>query len=343
MAPRELKTTLANDSSHRFFIFHGGGGGEEVNDHTTPNKQTKNSNHTHQNHDTTSSQRKQPRIILFRLGPLRFGVHGIAGIFGLIFVSWALIVTSSYNTTSLLSTVSTTTTTTTPMYLSILIIITTMTSSIGSYDLLHQVPNTSHISSWIFPPHREAFKRTIAITGYLNLRLVHLWLSSSTKTLEFLTMMLSVVEGDDNLNIVSCLLLPKESLLFPFILFVYTIYHFFPRQLDYMNGNIWVFVVPMFLGFSMDTIHQFPKITNGSGIQIVQEEGMKELFQNIDWEEVHNWNTAIINETYLLLTLLCTLQIAFMFTVAFRGKMSIKACYWIAAIEVGLLCVRLLM
>jgi len=118
-------------------------------------------------------------------------------------------------------------------------------------------------------------------------------------------------------------------MIFPFLLFLYTNYHFLPRHADYFNGNTWVFVIPMFLGFNIDTFMQFPEFD------------MKTITTNPNWDGAHNWNQNRVNETYLLLTLLCALQIAFMFTVAFRGRMSIKYCYWIAAIEVGLLCMRL--
>jgi hypothetical protein len=239
----------------------------------------------HKKHPPTTSTNTRAAVF-FRIGPLRFGYHGIFGILGSIAVSYALL--KSYMGSSV------------PFWLAFSVVTSSVASSVGSYGLLPQVPTSSEIASWIFPPHKEAFKRTIAIVGYLNIRLVHQWQW----------------------------VLGHESLLFPFLLFLYTNYHFFPRQADYFNGNTWVFVIPMFIGFNVDTLMQFPDMD-------------KTFLANPNWNNVHNWNKDRVNETYLLLTLLCALQIAFMFTIAFRGRMSIKYCYWIAAIEVGLLCVRL--
>lgn len=235
----------------------------------------------------TAPQLKRERAIFFRLGPLRFGFHGIFGMLGIIAVSYAFF--KSFMGESI------------PLWLAFSILVTTLSSSFGSYGLLSQVPKTSKIASWIFPPHKEAFKRTIAIVGYLNIRLVHEWQW----------------------------ILGNESLVFPLLLSFYTSYHFFPRQTDYFNGNTWVFVIPMFIGFSTDTFMQFPKLDKGM------------LISDRNWNDVNDWNKNRVNETYLLLTLLCALQIAFMFTLAFRGLISIRFCYWIAAVQVGLLCIRL--
>ncbi len=264
--------------------------GEEHDGHHASRVKFSNQQRNKQNHHAHSSKSNSTtRYILFRVGPLRFGVHGISGILGTIFVSHAL--WRSFHSQEI------------TFLQSLAVVSTSLTSSVGSYGLLSQVPTTSQISSWIFPPHKEAFKRTIAIVGYLNLRLVHEWGWLS--------------------------LFGNESMLFPVVLFLYTNYHFFPRTLDYANGNTWVFVIPMFVGFNIDTWKQFPSFKNGDHDII------------FNWGDVHHWNHHRVDETYLLLTLLCALQIAFMFTVAFRGRMSIKTCYWIAAAEVGLLCIRL--
>lgn len=243
--------------------------------------------HPYKGINKIATKLKNDRMILFRIGPLRFGFHGISGILSIIVVSFALF--NSFVGEPI------------PFWLALSVLMTTLPSSFGSYGLLSQVPKTSKIASWILPPHKEAFERTIAIVGYLNIRLVHEWQW----------------------------ILGNESLLFPILLFIYTNYHFFPRKFDYSNGNTWVFVIPMFVGFSTDTFMQFPK--------------NKTLTFNNDgnWNDVNEWNQNRVNETYLLLTLFCALQIAFMFTLAFRGLMSIHICYWIAAAQVGLLCIRL--
>jgi len=299
------------------------GGGDAASDHLLRHTRS-NSNHSPapstKKQDQHHGGHRSPKLIFFRIGPLRFGIHGVAGILGTVFVSYALFLSHFGQQIS--------------FWLSGAVVISTLTSAIGSYNLLYQVPTTSHISSWIFPPHREAFKRTISIIGYLNLRLIHHWQWWDV----------SLFGGG------------RESIIFPLLLFIYTNHHFFPTHADYSNGNTWVFVLPMFLGFNADAIRQFPTLNlnnitggrngylpllNGSSTTRDGQPLISEFVNNLNWDAVHNWNQYRVNETYLLLTLLCALQIAFMFTVAFRGRMSIKSCYWIAAIEVGLLCVRL--
>ena len=239
------------------------------------------------------------RIIFFRIGPLRFGVHGISGMASLILASISLYY--SYYEIKAIS-----------LPLGFAVSFTSLLASVGSYGLLQQVPTSTKIASWIIPPHKEAFKRTIAIIGYLNIRLIHQW--------RWFDMIFDIKTV-------------KESILFPILLFVYTMYHFFPLGASLSNGNTWVFVLPMFLGFSFDCWQQFPffSLDNLSDTNTY----------HMSWERVHAWNALQVNETYLLLTLWCALQIAFMFTVAFRGLMNIRYCYWIAAVQVGLLCVRL--
>lgn len=281
--------------------------------------------------DQTGQKKKNSSpLVFFRVGPFRFGIHGVAGLLSFIFVTYGLILSKQKQQLN---------------GISIVIVISTLISSIGSYSLLSQVPNTSHISSWIIPPHREAFKRTIAIIVYLNLRLVHLW--------QWNFQGMSINGNDANI------ILHDRSLIFPVLLLVYTNYNFFPLHLDYTNGNTWVFVVPMFLAINIDAIYQFPSIVSSKdevltlwrqcnndemNNSIVNKMYVLHEFiaQHSDWNHVHDWNQNKVNETYLLLTLFCALQIAFMFTIAFRGKMSIKSCYWIAAIEVALLCIRLI-
>jgi len=254
--------------------------------------------HGTQKPTSTTIRRSKKSVVFFRIGALRFGVHGVCGIISTIVVSYSLF--KSYRGEAI------------PFWLAFSIVMTSAVNSVGSYNLLPQVPNSSRIASWIVPPHREAFKHAIAIVGYLNIRLVHEW---------------------------DCWVLGKESLLFPILLLLYTNYHFFPRHSDYFNGNTWVFVLPLFLGFNIDTIMQFPSI--GLKNQNSMYARTNTFMSDLHWDNVHEWNQYRVDETYLLLTLLCTLLCAFTFTVAFRGRISIRACYWISAVQVGLLCVRL--
>lgn len=253
-------------------------------------------------HHTYGRKNPQKRIIFFRIGPLRFGIHGVAGMLSLILTSISLYY--SYYEIQAIS-----------LPLGSAVVSTSLLASIGSYGLLQQVPTSSKITSWIIPPHKEAFKRTIAIIGYLNIRLIHQW--------QWFDMIFGIEKV-------------KQSIFVPILLLVYTMYHFFPLGASLSNGNTWVFVLPMFLGFSFDCWQQFPTFPFFSVDKLVDTNSY-----HMSWERVHAWNDLQVNETYLLLTLWCALQIAFMFTVAFRGLMNIRYCYWIAAVQVGLLCVRL--
>lgn len=233
-----------------------------------------------------SKNASAPRRVFFRIGSLRFGVHGIAGIVAYACVSYSLVLKRVLDVEI-------------PFWLQLAVVFSSLTAAFGSYDLLSQVPNTSTITSWIFPPHRDAFKRTIAIVGYLIIRLVREW---------------------------HWFFFSEEGTLFPLLLFGYVQFHFFPFfKADISNGNTWVFVYPMFLGFSVDACHLFPTS--------LTEEGR--------WNKSRDWRQNRVDENYLLWTLWNALGIAFMFTVAFRGHMSIKTCYWIAAVLVGILCIGL--
>jgi hypothetical protein len=294
---------------------------------------------------------------LFRIGALRFGLHGIAGLLSTIAVTMGLIWKISCHTSQ--DNDHHFATKPIPFSLAFTIASSSLIASlVGSRGLLSQVPTTSHISSWIFPPHREAFKRTISIIVYLNLRLAHEW--------KWRISFCGAAAGGGD-----------DCILFPMLLSFYTIYSFSPFKSSLSNGNTWVFVIPMFVGFCIDSWKQFPAITtmsdstcffdhqdsNESGREsaggdvIVTKLRHCDIFDffnkisnqsaghdfSFDWTEVHRWNTEKVNETFLLLTLLCALEIAFMFTLAFRGMLSIQTCYWSAAIQVALLFVSLLL
>lgn len=291
-------------------------------------------------------------FVFFRIGALRFGIHGIAGTLSTIAVTMGLIwkISScccrprgdfeeedSYIRERTATATATMTTTPVPFPLALTITLSSLIASLGSRGLLSQVPTTSHISFWIFPPHREAFKRTISIIVYLNLRLAHTW-----KWIVFWN-----AGGNDDGN----------CILFPLVLSIYTIYSFHPFKSSLSNGNTWVFVIPMFVGFCIDSWKQFPtvmttRLFESCSFDIFKKNIKQSNHQHyrhdddfvlFNWTDALRWNSEKVNETFLLLTLLCALQIAFMFTIAFRGMLSIQTCYWIAAIQVAVLFVLLLL
>lgn len=277
---------------------------------------------------TYSRANNHHRFIFFRIGPLRFGFHGLMGILSIILTLTALFLSKKNNSILLANQ---------HPLLTLSIVLSTLSVAVGSYGMMNQVPISSHITSFkilnmsVVPPHRDAFQRTIAIVGYLNLRLCQTWnwwgffgqdhgpacsssVFKSTSDISMGGLLLHIVEWG------SCC----QPLLFAFVLAGYTNYHFFPLQADYWNGNTFVFVLPMWIGFSVDAFHQFPTWSY-------------DKFVVLDWDRVRHWNESRVNETYLLWTLVNALQIAFMFTVAFRGKLSIQTCYWVAAVQVGCL------
>jgi hypothetical protein len=96
---------------------------------------------------------------------------------------------------------------------------------------------------------------------------------------------------------------------------------FVPREVDWFNGNTYVFVLPMAIGLTVDALFQLPICL---------------CINN------HCWNEEVIAQIDLLWVLLSGLVVAFAFTLAFRGVVGIKSCYWGAAIVVHGIVVHLI-
>ena len=111
----------------------------------------------------------------------------------------------------------------------------------------------------------------------------------------------------------------KQSWIWGSALLHYAWSNFVPsKTVDWTNGNTWIFIVPMALGLSVDALMQLPPLQ-------CTEFGTA------------CWNDDIVTQLNLLWILLSGLVIAFVFTVAFRGVMSVKRCYWGAALVVWLI------
>ena len=95
----------------------------------------------------------------------------------------------------------------------------------------------------------------------------------------------------------------------------YAVMYFIPRatDVDWRNGNTYVFLIPMAAGLSVDAFAQLPIL-----------QCHKELC----------WNDDIITHLDLLCVLLSGLIVAFAFTLAFRGVLSVRRCYWGSALVV---------
>lgn len=130
------------------------------------------------------------------------------------------------------------------------------------------------------------------------------------------------------------------DLVFAVALFGFHAYHFSPLRADLSNGNTWIFVLPIWLGLGVDAAAQFPSNLFGSFLGSGGRPQEKEVLlggdaswiETLSWDAPRRWNAEVIDEPYLILTMLCTMLVAFLFTLAFRGRVvGIKACYWISA------------
>lgn len=91
------------------------------------------------------------------------------------------------------------------------------------------------------------------------------------------------------------------------------------KDVDWTNGNTYVFVLPMAAGLLVDALFQLPIL------QCHTEHGN---------EYTSCWNDDVITQVDLLWVNLSGLVVAFIFTLAFRGVLGIKSCYWSAAVVV---------
>jgi hypothetical protein len=153
---------------------------------------------------------------------------------------------------------------------------------IHAYSLLDQVPLSTKIIPGFVAPHREAFKRTIAMMHYTNLRLAQSQLQLS------------------------------PMFYFPFL--AWSWWQFVPLDSDFSNGNTWIFVIPMFFGVTLDTAQSL----------------VMEHYCGLSSSDLVPW-------PWLLGVDLSAMLMAFAFTLAFRGIISIQYIYFGAAFFVALL------
>ena len=170
---------------------------------------------------------------------------------------------------------------------------------------------------YIIPPHRDAFKRTAYSIYYICTRILwnilvpalhhhHLgWLTAAASLLHWVYGCSAVI---------------------------YATIYFLPQfhNIDYKNGNTYIFMIPMGCGLFVDAVFQLP---------LLQCHTHHHSYSNNDnntddHEGVVCWNTNIITQLDLLLVLLSGLIVAFAFTLAFRTVLPIKHCYWYSALIV---------
>ncbi len=207
--------------------------------------------------------------VYFKYRRLRFGFHGLCASFAFGITSAALLIeaTSTTNETSFLSSVFT--------FSSILF---NTATAYQARQLLDQVPLQTEIVPGVVAPHREAFKRTMSIMHYANLR------------------------------ILGCIFLTNDTVLYKLFLSWFIYEMFLPRSCSFDNGNTWIFVIPMFLGTTLD-VCQYTWFSPGGILRIPH-------YLLIEWS---------------------ALVIAFFFTLAFRGYFTVYQIYIVSAVAVATL------
>lgn len=277
-----------------------------------------------------------------RVGGLRFGRHGISGIVSTVLLAVCLLYYHRFPGVS----------SPPPSWLIASSVLSTSVVATSSYALLPQVPVSTRISSRVIPPHREAFRRTAGVVGYLNLRLAHGrgWVCPPKCWWQWLQQWLLMEGGAFSASVggdreVTASLDVSGGgfydIAFAFGLMAFHSYHFFPLHADFANLNTWIFVLPIWMGLGVDMAAQFPSIRAVTGLWKRPEMATSAWIDSLSWDAATRWNTAVIDEAYLLLTMLCTMLVAFLFTLAFRGYfIGIKACYWISAAVVASLAAR---
>ncbi|KAL7451645.1 hypothetical protein ACHAWC_003473 [Mediolabrus comicus] len=199
-----------------------------------------------------------------------------------------------------------------PNTLSILAAIASVATASSGMNIVDQAPKQTVVMEWPFkviPPHRDAFKRTAYSIYYLCGRICwntiqyHHHQQQHSATKTTTTSVLNWIWG-------------ISALIYAMTKFVPN-----PRDLDLSNGNTWLFVIPMAIGLTVDAFFQLPMLS--------QEDQLR-------------WNEDVITQVDLLWILLVGLIVAFVFTLAFRGVLGIRKCYWMAAILVHAIVIYLI-
>jgi len=185
----------------------------------------------------------------------------------------------------------------------------------------------------VIPPHRDAFRRTAFSVYYLGARicwnavpdLIHSLLegNDSSSTSDIINNKnsggsSSDSEEDANYGIIHWI--------WSVTTLIYALKYFLPHpsEIEWKNGNTYVFVLPMAMGLTIDALYQLP---------ILQCHHRYNNDNDITATNTNTicWNEDVITQLDLLYVLLSGLLVAFVFTLAFRGVLGVKQCYWGAA------------
>ena len=197
-----------------------------------------------------------------------------------------------------------------PNTLSVLAAIASVVTASSGMNIVDQAPKQTIVMEWPFkviPPHRDAFKRTAYSIYYLCGRICWTTIQYHHRRRGH-----SAIATTTVLNWIWGI----SALLYAMTKFVPL-----PRDLDLSNGNTWIFVIPMAIGLTVDAMFQLPMLSQGDQLR---------------------WNEDVITQVDLLWILLVGLVVAFVFTLAFRGVLGIRKCYWMAAILVHAIVIYLI-
>jgi hypothetical protein len=206
---------------------------------------------------------KSPRFVAFRFGKLLFGYHGLLGMNCVLSTSAAIYYPSMFWTLVV------------PSQICNLILVN------DARFLLNQVPKSTQIFPGVVAPHKEAFHRTIWVMQYLIARVCMKLCHQQNRYIS--GKLVDIFE--------SVIILWRYIPLIPSF------------NVEWWNGNTWIFVIPIFIGVSGDLYVYY---VHGDVFQIYQ----------------------------LLLGELLGLCLAFGFTLGFRNYIPMPLVYCGAALAV---------
>ena len=219
--------------------------------------------------------------------------HGISGMCSTILTCLAIVAHRILSSTSIVTSVA-----------SVLAAIMSIGTASSGMTVVEKAPRQTVVMDRpikVVPPHRDAFKRTAYSIYYLCARLF------------WNTMNIHAIFGDSKAGG----LLQNFVLdwVFGCISVAYALNYFIPcaKDVDWTNGNTYVFVVPMAIGLSCDALFQLPILQCRDDLC---------------------WNADVVDQLDLLVVLLSGLVVAFVFTLAFHGVLGIRKCYWSSALVV---------
>jgi hypothetical protein len=259
----------------------------------------KRADNMHKHQDTHLNRLSPPRSaslslqqhVVFRFGKLRFGLHGLLGILAL-----TCTLAAYYQN---------------PTNLAVLAISQISISAIAIHaaTLLPQVPPFTEIMPGIVAPHKEAFRRTISVMYYLVARVTLAVCAAPIMGILQGTRIGFSISSMDSSDDTPQFVLQHHDAYFRYLCCAVVAWFWWPLvpslkdPSQWLNGNTWIFVFPIFIGVTGD------------------------CWQYVAYRDV-------IRVEQLLQTQILGLVLSFAFTLAFRNYVSMPTVYVGAALGV---------